>query len=597
LSPPCRPRPSFVRRLGKIQKIFGNVLGLKPHQTKRILSLYHRRIPPERVVTPELARTLSELSWETKRQVGLLIDRGGNIRYVIVGGPMGIWIPDLADFRLGKGPRLRGLRFVHTHLRGEPLSRDDLTDLALLRFDLVAAVDVLESGLPGKVSLAHLIPLSPGGQNWRCLDPLPVGQVEIDCRQLIQALENEFARSQGGIDARDPRDRAILVHASSAPKAVIEDSLNELADLADTAGVRVLDKISQRRHQFHPRFLMGREKLMDLSIQAFQRGADLLIFDQELNVNQRRSITELTELRVVDRTQLILDIFARRAHTREGKLKVELAQMKYLLPQLTAQDSGLSRLTGGIGGRGPGETKLEIDRRKVRDRIHRLGKELENINRGRNVQRSQRNRNALPVVSIVGYTNVGKSTLLNGLTHSRVYVENKLFATLDPTTRRLRFPRERDVIVTDTVGFIRDLPKDLWDAFRATLEELQDADLLLHVIDISHPRFEEQMQAVEKLLGDLELQETPLLRVFNKADRVDSETAARVLRRHGGIRISALDPKTFSPLLKAVEERLFLQPRERTEPGLTTAADEREGSGGEPEETFHERGGEVLAHL
>jgi len=538
---------------------------LKPHQAKRILSLYHRRIPPERVISAELARTLSELSRETKRQLGLLIDRGGIIRYVIVGGPLGIWIPDLADFRLGKGPRLRGLRLIHTHLRGEPLTHDDLTDLALLRFDLVAALEVGEGGLPGKIYLAHLIPAEAKGENWRCLDPVILGQLEVNCRELIPALESEFALTQRKIDARDPRDRAILVHASSAPRGVIEDSLNELADLADTAGVIVLDRISQRRHQFHPRFLMGREKLMDLSIQAFQQGADLLIFDQELNPSQRRSITDLTELRVIDRTQLILDIFAQRAHTREGKLKVDLAQMKYLLPRLTAEDSGLSRLTGGIGGRGPGETKLESDRRKVRDRIHRLGKELENVNRERNLRRSRRNRNALPVVSIVGYTNVGKSTLLNALTHSRVYVENKFFATLDPTTRRLRFPRERDVIITDTVGFIRDLPKDLLDAFRATLEELRDANLLLHVIDISHSQFEEQMRAVEKILGDLGLQETPLLRVFNKTDRIDPETGEGIIRRYGGIRISALDPKTFSPLLRAMEEKLFLPQAEGQE--------------------------------
>ena len=542
----------------KIQKIFGEVLGLKPHQTKRILSLYHRRIPPERVISAELARTLSELSRETKRQLGLLIDRGGSIRYVIVGGPLGIWIPDLADFRLGKGPRLRGLRLIHTHLRGEPLTHDDLTDLALLRFDLVAALEVGEDGLPGKIYLAHLIPAGAQGENWRCLDPVPLGQMEIDCREMIAALENEFARTQRRIDARDPRDRAILVHASSAPRGVIEDSLNELADLADTAGVIVLDRISQRRHQFHPRFLMGREKLMDLSIQAFQRGADLLIFDQELNPSQRRSITDLTELRVIDRTQLILDIFAQRAHTREGKLKVELAQMKYLLPRLTTEDSGLSRLTGGIGGRGPGETKLESDRRKARDRIHRLGKQLENINRERTLRRSRRIQNALPIVSIVGYTNVGKSTLLNGLTHSRVYVENKLFATLDPTTRRLRFPREREVIVTDTVGFIRDLPRDLLDAFRATLEELKDANLLLHVIDISHPRFEEQLEAVENILGDLGLRETPVLRVFNKTDRVDPEIGGKIIRRYDGVGISALHSETFSPLLQAMETRLFL---------------------------------------
>jgi len=480
------------------------------------------------------------------------------VRYVVVGGAMGIWIPDLSDFRLGSGPRLRGLRCVHTHLRGEPMTHDDLTDLAMLRLDLMASIEVLGNGLPGNIYLANIIPFNDKGRSWRCWDPIPVSKLEVDCSQLIQALEDEFARTQKGREAGDRRDRAILVHASSAPKSAIEDSLNELADLANTAGVVVLDKISQRRHQFHPRFLMGREKLMDLSVRAFQQGADLLIFDQELNPSQMRSITDLTELRVIDRTQLILDIFAQRAHTREGKLKVELAQLKYLLPRLVAKDSGLSRLTGGIGGRGPGETKLEIDRRKVRNRIHRLGLELENLNRSRAIRRVQRRKNQLPVISIIGYTNVGKSTLLNALTKSCVYVEDKLFATLDPATRRLRFPRERDVIVTDTVGFLRDLPKDLLDAFRATMEELKEADLLLHVIDISHPCFEEQMEAVEKILEDLDLIRTPLLRVFNKGDKVDRETADALSRTFDAICISALDPKTFLPLLEAMEEKLFL---------------------------------------
>jgi GTP-binding protein HflX len=544
--------------LKKIQKIFGNTLGLKPSQARKILSLYHRRIPPQRVISPELARSMTELSREINRQLALLIDRGGNIRYVVAGGPFGIYIPDLSDFRLGGGPRLRGLRCVHTHLRGEPLTHEDLTDLALLRLDLMAALEVLDSGLPGDVFLANLIPLSEKGGNWRCWDRLPLASLSLNALQTIQALEEEFGRSQRGREAGDRRDRAILVHASSAPRWAIEDSLDELADLADSAGVVVLDRISQRRHQFHPRFLMGREKLMDLSIRAFQRGADLLIFDQELNPSQMRSIADLTELRVIDRTQLILDIFAQRAHTREGKLKVELAQLKYLLPRLTTKDSGLSRLTGGIGGRGPGETKLEIDRRKVRDRIHRLAQELRNVNRGREVRRVQREKNQVPVISIVGYTNVGKSTLLNALTKSRVYVENKLFATLDPTSRRLRMPREREVVITDTVGFLRNLPKDLMDAFRATLEELKDANLLLHVVDISHPRFEEQMSAVEKILEELGLKGTSLVRVFNKTDRVDQETAERLSRAFDAICVSALHPETFSPLLSRVERELDL---------------------------------------
>jgi GTPase len=497
--------------------------------------------------------------------LALLIDRGGNVRYVVVGGPLGIWIPDLSAYRLGKGPRLRGLRYIHTHLKGEPLTRDDLTDLALLRLDLMAVIQVEDHGLPGKVYGAHLIPLNEKGEHWENWEPTPLSQLDLDCQELIHALEEEFGRVYRGRQATDHRDRAILVHASSSPRAIIEDSLNELADLANSAGVVVVDRIAQRRHQFHPRFLMGREKLMDLSIRSFQCGADLLIFDQELNPNQMRAIADLTELRVIDRSQLILDIFAQRAHSREGKLKVELAQMKYLLPRLTTHDNGLSRLTGGIGGRGPGETKLEIDRRKVRDRIHRLGKELDHINRSRTVSRVLRKKNQLPVVSIIGYTNVGKSTLLNALTKSRVYVENKLFATLDPTSRRLRLPRERDIIVTDTVGFIRNLPKDLLDAFRATLEELKDADLLVHVIDVSHPRFEEQMQAVEKILEELDLVRIPLLRVFNKADKVDPEKGEQVSRLFTGVCVSALDPASFSPLLEKIDEKLFLEEGETSQ--------------------------------
>ena len=509
-----------------------------------------------------MARTIAELSWEIQRQIGVLIDRGGYVRYAMVGGPLGIWIPDLSAYRLGKGPRLRGLRLVHTHLKGEPLNHDDLTDLALLRLDLVAAIQVLSNGLPGNLWGAHLIPLNENGHSWQCWKPQPVAHVDFDCRQMIHALEEEFSRTYPRRESTDHRDRAILVHASSAPKSVIEDSLNELADLSTTAGVVVLDKIAQRRHEFDPRFLMGREKLMDLSIRAFQRGADLLIFDQELNPSQMRSIADLTELRVIDRTQLILDIFAQRAHSREGKLKVELAQLKYLLPRLTAHDSGLSRLTGGIGGRGPGETKLEIDRRKVRDRISRLGRELKALDRSRGIRRVLREKNRIPVVSIIGYTNVGKSTLLNALTKSQVYVENKLFATLDPASRRLRLPRDRNIIVTDTVGFIRNLPKDLIDAFRATLEELKDADLLLHVIDISHPRFEEQMRAVEKLLEDLGLSQTPLLRVFNKIDRVDPGSVEELCLAFNAVALSALDPRTFSPLLEKIDAWLSRMEKE-----------------------------------
>lgn len=544
----------------KIQKIFGNVLGLKPSQSKKILALYRRKVPPDRVISLELARALCELSWDTQRQIGLLLDRGGNVRFVIVGGPFGIWIPDLSSYRSARGPRLRGLRCIHTHLKGETLTQDDLTDLALLRLDLMAALEVQERGIPGSIYLAHLLPQNAQGENWRCWDPLPVTNLHLNCREMIQALEDELARTQVSREAGDHRDRAILVHASPAPRALIEDSLNELSALADSAGIVVLEKICQRRHQFHPRYLMGREKLRDLSMRAFQKGADLLIFDQELNPSQMRAIADLTDLRIIDRTQLILDIFAQRAHTREGKLKVELAQLKYLLPRLTSRDSGLSRLTGGIGGRGPGETKLEIDRRRVRDRIHQLNRELEALNRQRLLRRQLRQKNRIPIIAIVGYTNAGKSTLLNGLTKSNVHVADKLFATLDPSSRRLRFPYERNVIITDTVGFLRDLPQDLLDAFRATLEETKDADLILHVIDLSHPRFVEQMEAVERILEELEITRIPLIRVFNKIDQVNPEMAANLANTYQGLCISALDPQTYFPLIAKIETILSLPP-------------------------------------
>ena len=295
-----------------------------------------------------------------------------------------------------------------------------------------------------------------------------------------------------------------------------EASLAELRELARTAGVEVLDSVLQMRREPDPRYLIGRGKLEELNLRAMQLGADLLIFDRNLSPSQAAHIAEETSLKVLDRTQLILDIFAQRAQSADGKLQVELAQLKYLLPRLAQSDDSLSRLAGGIGGRGPGETKLEIDRRRVRDRIAHLERRIEHLSRERQVRRGRRERRELPVISIVGYTNAGKSTLLNALTHSEVLAEDKLFATLDPTSRRLRFPEEREVIITDTVGFIRDLPQDLVAAFRATLEELDDADLLLHVVDASDPAHDAQVEAVEQILETLGLLSKPRILVWNK---------------------------------------------------------------------------------
>ncbi len=533
----------------------GNLTGLKPQQLRRLERLYRRRVPSPHLLTPELAKQLAELSQEIKRQVGILLDRQGQPALVLVGDPKGLVIPPLKRERQA-GSRLKGLRLIHTHLQGEPLSQDDLMDLALLRLDFIAAVAVTPQGLPGRLFGAHLLPHRVGDRDWELLEVEHVSQLELNFPALIQSLEAELARA-GHSGAQPGRgERAILIGVTTKPRAEAEDSLLELQELAVSAGLQVADMILQHRQRIDPRYLMGRGKLMELVLRALQTDASLLVFDADLNPSQARSITDYTELKVIDRTQLILDIFAQRARSREGKLQVEMAQLKYLLPRLVGRDDALSRLTGGIGGRGPGETKLEIDRRRVRERLHRLSQELEEVRAARRVRRAPRQRLGLPIISIVGYTNAGKSTLLNTLTKAEVLAEDRLFATLDPTSRRLRFPREREVIITDTVGFIRDLPKDLLEAFKATLEELEDADLLLHVIDLSNPRYEEQMAAVEGILASLDLGNKPVLKVFNKMDLVDPQLAAWESRRHQGVAISALDTATLPPLLTRLEETI-----------------------------------------
>ncbi|MDX6614242.1 MAG: GTPase [Blastocatellia bacterium] len=550
------------RRRFVIHNALGNRQGLKPNQLRRIEKLYTRRIEPHQIVTPEFARHLTELSHETRRQIGVLVDRKGYVQYVIVGDAHRIELPDLKRVRVA-ADRFRGLRFVHTHLRGEELTQDDLTDLALLRLDLMVALDVdSRTGLPGLVRAAHLLPMSDSqptngnNQHFSFLDPRPPSQMDVDFLALINSLEEEMARNRKGARQADSRDRTILVNVTSGSLADAEDSMAELRELAASAGVVVLDQMIQRRPAIDPRTVLGRGKLEDLLVRAMQLGADLIVFDRELQPAQVRSLSEATDLKVIDRAQLILDIFAQRAQSREGKIQVELAQLKYLLPRLIAgQDSAFSRLAGGIGGRGPGETKLETDRRRVRDRINRLEKEIDTQRRRRYERRKERLRQKLPLISIVGYTNAGKSTLLNRLTASTVLAEQRMFATLDPASRRLRLPREQEVIINDTVGFIRDLPPGLVTAFRATLEEISDSNLLIHLIDISNPRWPQQIESVDRMLAELSLDQIPRLVVFNKADLVDAEIVAgivgQVSRTTGRecLAISAAQPQTLPSLL------------------------------------------------
>jgi GTPase len=513
-------------------------------------------------VTPEFARQLSELSHEVRRQIGVLIDRKGHIEYVMVGDNRGIQLPDFKRVRVASG-RFRGLRCVHTHLRGEQLTQDDLTDLALLRLDLMAAIDVDSSnGLPGLVYAAHLLPLHAGELEntstpdlYSFLAPRMASQLDMDFLALIESLEEEMARNRRAARRAEVRDRTILVGVATGPLVDAEESMEELAELAASAGVVVQDKIIQRRSAIDPRTVLGKGKIDELLIRSLQLGADMLVFDSELSPAQVRSLSESTDLKIIDRSQLILDIFAQRAQSKEGKIQVELAQLKYLLPRLIAgQDSAFSRLAGGIGGRGPGETKLETDRRRVRDRINRLEKEIEEQRQRRQERRKARSRQGLSVISIVGYTNAGKSTLLNALTKSDVHAEQRMFATLDPTSRRLRLPREQEVIINDTVGFIRALPPDLLSAFRATLEEISGSSLLIHAVDISNPRWHQQILSVKRILADLKLAEIPTILALNKSDLVELERLEILVKQAQSeatevVAISAIRQATLTPLL------------------------------------------------
>ncbi len=510
-------------------------------------------MPPDSIISRELARSLCELSVELGRQLGLLIHRSGKVETVIVGDHHQIVIPSLAGIR-SAGGRLKGLRCVHTHLSTQAISDEDIMDMVFLRLDLMSVLTIRE-GLPHLLHTVHLTPQRTGGRDWARLEPVHPANQRVSCLSLIQAIEEEFVRMRPMREVKKNRDRAILVSVTTGPKTVAAQRLEELAELARSDNVTVLDTVIQRRRRIHPRFILGRGKVAEIILLALRLDANLLIFDTELSPSQMRSITDHTDLRVIDRTQLILDIFAGRALSREGKLQIEMAQLKYMLPRLSTRDDALSRLTGGIGARGPGETRLEIDRRRITDRLSKLGRALGNVSRERHGRRSRRRKKNIPVISLIGYTNAGKSTLLNTLTRSKITAENKLFATLDPTSRRLRFPRDMEVIITDTVGFIRDLPAELMKAFTSTLEELNEADLLVHVIDVSNPLFRDQIKVVDQIIAQLELAHIPCLRALNKIDRLAPQQL-RELDHLRGVPICALEKESLGRLLQEARHLL-----------------------------------------
>jgi GTP-binding protein HflX len=548
---------SFV---GPMVEIQGNTSGLAPKAIKALERIFRRRVPSDRIATPELVQSLAEASRESTRQVGVLVHRSGSIDSVIVGTASGLMLPDIGRLRVAQG-RFRGVRLIHTHLYNEPLSRDDLTDLTRLRLDLVAAVLLSPAGEPRQFTFAFNVPTYASADlPCRVEGPFPWGHPQPDFGALIASLEQEFARRSNTREVRAKDGRALLVYVSlkraGATRRAIS-RLDELESLAETAGVEVVDRIVQIRDSLDPKFVVGRGKLESIVLRAIELDAETLIFDSSLTPAQVSGIAGHTDLKVIDRTQLILDIFAQRAESRDGKLQVELAQLRYALPRLDARDDALSRLTGGIGGRGPGETKLEIGRRRARDRIRRLEDELENLIRQRSQRRHKRLSADVPTVAIVGYTNAGKSTLLNTLTRANVLAEDKLFATLDPRARHLHLPNGLRVVLTDTVGFIRDMPETLFTAFRATFEEAADADLLLEIVDASDPEHPEHMRATTELLAKLDLGERPRLVVLNKIDLLAEQAQLGDTIDTNSIALSATTRSTTGILLDRISKELL----------------------------------------
>ncbi len=531
--------------------VYGTTDGLRKTQIQRIEALYTSKSLPQFLADPETAVEMAAISHDIRRQIGILLDRNGRVVCVIAGEPDRIVIPVTSDYMAGPG-RLKGLRCVHTHLSDEPLTRDDLTDLALLRLDYMTAICLTPEGRPGAIYSAHILP-DPKAAPYQVDPATPLDGLDIDCRNKIFELESELSRHNRRHRPETGRENAFLINAVTEDPKDAWISMDELKELCKTSHINVIDTAIQRRKKIDPKFVVGKGKLADLIIKAIQNYATMLVFDRELSPSQIRSITDFVEMKVIDRTQLILDIFAKQAKSKEGKFQVELAQLEYMLPRLITKNTAMSRLTGGIGGRGPGETKLEINRRRARERISRLKKEIEKIRKQRKQQKSRRKRRDLPIISIVGYTNAGKSTLLNTLTQSNIIAANRLFATLDPSSRRLRFPRDKEVIITDTVGFIQNLPKELMEAFHATLEELAEADVILHVIDISNPRYMQQKESVETLLKKLKLDKIPTLYVFNKMDRANLNGFDNPWLLNQGLLVSALEKKSLAPLVEKLE--------------------------------------------
>ena len=553
-----------------------NAKGLKKSEIRFLTKLLQKRIPKDKILTMDLADSVAEISNSTGHNISVVVNRHGQVVNITIGQPNDVNMPELKGVRVGPG-RLCGHRIIHTNFNkgksgktsqeyktktGEAFSKENLNCLAKNRLDLLAQIDVNpeqtfskskgeQAFMADAVHIAHLLPgRDSEGKLYKILPPQTARRTQDDNFQyLIDSLEDEFRVNAPTTAFVEGAERAVLVDiiTEGVDPFQIEDDLDELAQLARTAGATICGRMTQTRQKPHPNYFLGSGKGQEVAVMVQEVGANLVIIDKELSPTQAQNLAEMIGVKVVDRTELILDIFAQRAQTKEGKLQVELAQMKYLYPRLIGKGHVLSRLGGGIATRGPGETKLETDRRVIRDRINHLEKETVRIKNYRETQRRQRTSLNLPVIALTGYTNSGKSTLLNSLTKSSVFVEDKLFATLDPTTRKAMLPDGSPILFSDTVGFIKKLPTSLVAAFRATLEEVQVADILLHVVDASHPNVEQQIASVFDVLSELEAVDKPIITVLNKADKVRRED------------LEWLYPQVINPVIVSATEKVGLQ--------------------------------------
>lgn len=544
-----------------MREIKGNIKGIRDSVIAELQKLYDMQSP--QLVSQELAVKLADITEYINREISVYITRSGQIIEIAVGDNATVELPSFSG-RRGAG-RLSGIRCIHTHPGGNPyLSGVDISALKNNKYDAMVAIGVVSPDFTKSELTFGLITGIDSNENYtaECYGPYSIEDAEnINFVNTVSTIERILDKQTGTASLQVMSERAILIGMEWGRNDslwTVDDSLEELKQLADTAGATVIKKFIQKRPKPDPAFFIGRGKVQELALYAQQENIDLCIFDDELSPAQQRNIESVMGIRILDRTALILDIFAQRARTNEGKLQVELAQLQYTLPRIMGKGLMLSRLGGGIGTRGPGETKLEVDRRRIRDRIAFIKEQIEKVKAVRSLHRSKRKKNNVFEVSLVGYTNAGKSTLLNTLTNSDIYAKDQLFATLDPTTRQLTLPNKQEIIITDTVGFIQRLPHQLIAAFRSTLEVVTEADLLVHVIDVSHELYKEQAAAVHEVLKEIGAETKPVITVYNKIDKLppDSKLADRLALEEDTVCISAAKKLNLETLQQMIETHL-----------------------------------------